>query len=339
MGIHVIATFGLIAALLLLTGCSMNSHSTSAKSAHRRIPVILDTDIGDDIDDTWALTMLLKSPQFDVKLITTTHGQQDYRGRLIAKLLTINNRTDIPIGLGAGHSDSPQKIARWIEDFPLTKYRGKVFDDGVAALIDTVHRSAERAGQPITIIAIGPLDTVAAALQRDPSIAAKANFVGMQGSVYIGYGNANHAVPEFNVVTSIAASQTVFSAHWRSMAITPLDTCGDPHMKLTGDEFAAIKSAAGDPRVRAILENYAIWKSVPDPDQLTESTTLYDTVAIYLADPAGQPLLNFQTLKIAVTDQGVTAISPDATNEVRVATSWKDLPAYRQQLLHTLITP
>jgi hypothetical protein len=96
-----------------------------------------------------------------------------------------------------------------------------------------------------------------------------------------------------------------------------------------------MKKASGDPRVRAILENYAIWKNVPDADQLTESTTLYDTVAVYLADPNGQPLLNFQTLKIAVTDQGVTAVSPNG-NEVRVATSWKDLPGYREQLLRTL---
>jgi inosine-uridine nucleoside N-ribohydrolase len=215
MTLHLIALITLLAALISFTGCSMNSHSTSAnRSAHSRIPVILDTDIGDDIDDTWALTMLLKSPQFDVKLVTTTHGQQDYRARLIAKLLTINNRTDIPIGLGAGHSDRKQQIARWIEDFPLTSYRGKVFDDGVAALIDTVHRSP----QPITIIAIGPLDTLAAALQRDPSIAQHANFVGMQGSVFVGYGGSHHAAPEFNVVTSIAASQTVFAAHWRSMA-------------------------------------------------------------------------------------------------------------------------
>ena len=35
------------------------------------IPVILDTDLGDDIDDTWVLAMLLASPQVDVKLIVT----------------------------------------------------------------------------------------------------------------------------------------------------------------------------------------------------------------------------------------------------------------------------
>ena len=36
-----------------------------------KIPVILDTDIGSDIDDTWALAMMLKSPELDVKLIVT----------------------------------------------------------------------------------------------------------------------------------------------------------------------------------------------------------------------------------------------------------------------------
>src|SRR3954463_13133297 len=93
--------------------------STLRAADPTRIPVILDTDIGDDIDDTWALVMLLKSPQFDVKLITTTNGQQDYRARLIAKLLTVAGRTDIPIGLGAGESKQEQKQLAWVKDFPL----------------------------------------------------------------------------------------------------------------------------------------------------------------------------------------------------------------------------
>ncbi|MFH1265900.1 MAG: twin-arginine translocation signal domain-containing protein, partial [Planctomycetota bacterium] len=46
-----------------------------------KIPVILDTDIGGDIDDTWALVMLLKSPEFDVKLVTSDSGNDVYRAR------------------------------------------------------------------------------------------------------------------------------------------------------------------------------------------------------------------------------------------------------------------
>src|SRR5438477_10955193 len=145
------ATLALL--LLTLTGCATTMHAT-------KTPVILATDIGDDIDDTWAVAMLLNTPTLDVKLITTTNGAPDYRARIIAKLLTIAKRTDIAIGLGAGAAAGSARQSPWIADFPLTNYRGPVHQDGVAALIDTIHRSR----QPITIIAIGPLQTLAAAL-------------------------------------------------------------------------------------------------------------------------------------------------------------------------------
>ena len=60
------------------------------------IPVIFDTDIGDDIDDTWALVMLLRSPRLDVRMITTDYGNTVYRAKLVARLLEIAGRTDIP---------------------------------------------------------------------------------------------------------------------------------------------------------------------------------------------------------------------------------------------------
>jgi len=48
-----------------------NGNDTNILNA-KKILVILDTDIGIDIDDTWALGLLLKCPELDVKLITTT---------------------------------------------------------------------------------------------------------------------------------------------------------------------------------------------------------------------------------------------------------------------------
>ncbi len=51
------------------------------------IPVILDTDIGDDIDDTWAQALLLKSPELDLKLVVGDYGRAQYRARLLAKFL------------------------------------------------------------------------------------------------------------------------------------------------------------------------------------------------------------------------------------------------------------
>ncbi|MFW9880600.1 MAG: nucleoside hydrolase, partial [Candidatus Thorarchaeota archaeon] len=65
-----------------------------------KIPVILDSDIGLDIDDTWALGLLLKCPELDVKLISTVSRNTHIKTRLVAKFLEIANRTDIPLGIG-----------------------------------------------------------------------------------------------------------------------------------------------------------------------------------------------------------------------------------------------
>ncbi|MEM8940541.1 MAG: nucleoside hydrolase, partial [Pseudomonadota bacterium] len=50
-------------------------------------PVIVDTDIGDDIDDTWALLMLLRESRIEVKLAVGDFGNPLYRARLLARLL------------------------------------------------------------------------------------------------------------------------------------------------------------------------------------------------------------------------------------------------------------
>ena len=65
----------------------------------RKIPVILDTDIGDDIDDTWALAMLLNSPELDLKLVVTEEGNTPSRAKIAARLLEIAGRTDVPVGI------------------------------------------------------------------------------------------------------------------------------------------------------------------------------------------------------------------------------------------------
>lgn len=64
------------------------------------IPVILDTDIGLDVDDVWALAFLLQCPELEIRLITTCTGVTTYRAALVAKILEVAGRTDIPVVLG-----------------------------------------------------------------------------------------------------------------------------------------------------------------------------------------------------------------------------------------------
>ena len=78
------------------------------------VPVILDTDLGDDIDDTWALAMLLGTPQVDVKLIVTATSDTERKTRLVAKILEQMGRTDIPIGTGVRENDEKTHQDAWL---------------------------------------------------------------------------------------------------------------------------------------------------------------------------------------------------------------------------------
>ncbi len=130
-----------VLAMFISTSISCATGGNSARSQERKIPVIFDTDICDDIDDTWALSMLLQSPEFDVKLITTAVRNTPSKAKVVAKFLETVGRTDIPIGIGVQHNEARHRQRAWIEDYELSSYPGKIYEDGVQALIDTIMKS------------------------------------------------------------------------------------------------------------------------------------------------------------------------------------------------------
>jgi len=293
------------------------------------IPVILDTDIGGDIDDTWALTMLLKSPELDVKLVASDTGDTDYRSRIIAKMLETAGRTDVPVGVGTPHGEYRQyRQVEWVQDYPLSRYPGVVYEDGVQAIIDTIMQSAE----PVTLICIGPVPNIAEALEREPRIVENARFVGMHGSVYKGYGGAPQPSAECNVVHHTAACRKVFAADWE-VTITPLDTCG--LVVLDGERYQRVRNCP-DPVVRALMENYRIWlrHTSGDLSQFEQrSSVLFDTVAVYLA--FSEELVVIDELGLRVTDDGYTVLDGNA-KRIRAAVEWRDLDAFKEFLVDRL---
>ncbi|MFW9897209.1 MAG: nucleoside hydrolase [Candidatus Thorarchaeota archaeon] len=295
----------------------------------KRIPVILDTDIGMDIDDTWALGFLLKCPEFDVKLITTATDDTKIKAKLVAKFLENAGRTDIPIGIGPSENNKKGNLYRWIKDYELSEYTGTVHENGMEVLCSTIMDSHD----PITLIAIGPLGTVAGSLKMNPNITENARFVGMHGSIRIGYKGVPTPYHEYNVRHDIQSAREVFQAPWEK-TITPLDTCGN--IVLSGENFERIMNC-DNTIVKLIKENFEIWAK---KNSLTELITqdkktsiLFDTVAIYLG--FSEELLNIEELKIEVSDEGMTIISENGSS-MRCATSWKDVQAFKDLLVNRL---
>ena len=291
----------------------------------KRIPVILDTDIGTDIDDTWALAMLLRCPELDLKLVTASTGDVEYRARLAARFLESTGRADVAVGVGRPTEMKPshRTQAPWVEGYDLAAYPGRIHDDGTRALAEAVMSSPE----PMTVVAIGPLTTVAAALELEPAIASHARFVGMHGSIAWSHHGKGEAIAEYNVKHDVRAAQRVFAAPW-AKTVTPLDTCG--RVRLTGAKYAAVAGSA-DPLARTVIENYEVWKRsggwVKEPGV---SSILFDCVAVYLA--FAEEMLEMREMKLAVTDDGYTRSDP-AGGAVLVALAWKDLPAFEDLIV------
>lgn len=301
--------------------------------------VILDTDIGTDIDDTWALAMLLASPELDLRLVTTVSGDTRYRVALCARLLAGARRQHVPIGVGMGGelnvppalSGTPQAAYVGSVDGALAAYP-QVHDDGVDAMIETILASPS----PVTVIAIGPLTNVAEALRRCPRIVDNACLVGMHGSVRVGYRGAGSPSAEYNVYADAAAAQVALSAAW-NMTITPLDSCGSIVLR---DEayrrFYSYATSHADSMAARVLENYRVWLAAvggPAARLAQRSTTLFDTVAVYLA--FADEALQMETLQIEVDTAGYTRESP-AGRAMLVATGWRDAAAFDSLLLDRL---
>lgn len=302
------------------------------------IPVIFDTDIGGDIDDTWALAMLVRCPELDVKLVLTDTGDTVYRARVAAKLLEVAGRTDIPVGVGLKReSDGARERQRkWIEGYGLDRYPGTVHEDGVQALIELVMAAAE----PVTLICVGPAPNIAEALRREPRIAEKARFVGMFGSFHVHHTTNRRLsvvagrIPEWNVVRDIAAARAVFAAPWIEATITPLDTCAS--VVFDGPRYRRLR-AAQDPLMKAVIENYDLWAAgFKDGDPQAHSSVLYDTVAVFLAFSADN--LRMVRMNVGIDDHGHTVEEP-AARPFNVAIEWADREAFMDVLAERLLAP
>jgi inosine-uridine nucleoside N-ribohydrolase len=320
----------LVLASLLSTGVA----PAAATQAPIRLPVVFATDIGTDIDDTWALAMLLRSPELDLKLVLTETGDPRYRAAVAAKFLEAAGRSDVPIGLGEEQGTMPENVknqAPWLAGYDLAHYPGRVHSDGVSALIDLVENSRER----ITVIATGPVPNLARALEKDPKLAAKCRLVGMFGSFEVGYGSGPPAA-ESNVRVAPAALRAVLAAPWQDILLTPLDTCG--RVSLGGAKYHAIWESMGDPVLRAVIENYCIF--APRVDWMrcdffaTRSTVLFDCVAVYLA--YSEDLVETETVQFDITGDGFTRRSAHGPFKARVALRWKNLAAFEDHLVERL---
>lgn len=282
---------------ILLLFCFMFPIVLLRAAAGDKTPILLDTDIGTDIDDAFALALIVRSPELELLGVTTVSGDTQARAALAAKLLWEAGLRSVPVVAGEPGKPLPIEQTRWAKDFKSPQQQS-----GNAA--DFLDATLRRQAGKTTIVAIGPLTNIGALLQKDSAIANKIDqIVMMGGSIYHGYNDDTTPVAEYNIAADPAAAQTVFSSEVNILMV-PLDVTAMLQLHAAGRHHVFTNLS---PMTDALAILYNLW------NQLTP--TLFDPMAVaMLIDPS---LCQTRPLSVRVEASGFTRVAhnepPNAT--------------------------
>jgi purine nucleosidase len=293
--LRLVSVLGVVAlAIAGLAGAERRTAEAGEQSEATPQLAILDTDIGDDIDDAFALALALKSPELRILGITTAFGDTELRARLVDRYLHAVGRDDIPVAAGVPtpHNNVFTQAAY------AQQWSAGVHADGVNFLLSQIRAHPGE----VTLIAIGPLTNIQEAIKRDPAMFRKLKrVVLMGGSIYRGYDgrNGERRPPdaEWNINRDPAGAQALLAAGV-PVFMMPLDST-QVHLETTEREAIF---AHGSPLTDQLTLLYHQWKAGSDghPD----APTLFDPVAVtYAIHPELCPAT---PLRIEVDDKGFT---------------------------------
>ena len=179
---------------------------TASQSEKPPIDVLIDTDIGDDIDDALALAVALHSPEIAVRAITTVFGDTQRRAQLAAHLLHTFERTDIPVAAGI---QSPLQFRHRPSGVPQAAILDGSEPYGTISPLtgpELIIQTAHACSGGLTLVCIGPLTNVATALALEPHIHLAIRRIFMMG------GSSSIPLPDWNVRSDAKAAQIILAS-------------------------------------------------------------------------------------------------------------------------------
>lgn len=251
--------------------------------------VILDTDIADDIDDAYALGLLLRIPDIKLLGVTTAFGDTAGRAKVAAKLLKEFDRNDVPVYAGRSSSVPIRGQFAWAKDFSAKSIK-------TDSAIEFMKREINRAPKQITIIAVGPLTNLGDLITKYPDVTTKIKqVVIMGGSFYVGYNNQPPVNAEWNIYCDPAAARLLFHSGipvvCAGLEVTTM-------MQFDGG-YQQRLSATNAKGTAAITELKNLWG--------TGTPTLFDPVTVAYA--TGFRFGKEEMVHVDVDDQGVTRVT------------------------------
>lgn len=301
--LRAMVVFSALTLSAFLSAIPARAAGAAAKTSPPSHLVIIDTDIGDDIDDAFALALALKSPELKVLGVTTAFGDTTMRARIVDRYLKAVGRSDIPVFAGpATKTDNAMTQAAYAKGDAKTK-----FGDGAEFIL----KSARAHPGQVTLIGIGPLFTVEAAIRRDAAAFKKLKrVVIMGGSVYRGYGldkegKSRPAEPEWNILNDPGGLSALLSSGV-PVFVMPLDSTQVPLKDKEREALFAHGSALTD-QLKILYQEWIAGTPNHSP-----TPTLFDPVAVtYTFRPELCPM---KPMHLDVDAKGMTTPGSEEPN-------------------------
>lgn len=264
--------------------------------------VIFDCDLAGDVDDAFALALLLASPELEVLGITLDHGNTGGRAKVACRFLYELGLEHIPVHVGratpsvVGESkelagESGQFI--WGHGFEKLKPREQPADDFI------ISQLRQRKGE-VVLLTVGPVCNMQDILKKDPGALKLARkVVSMFGSFYMGYEVGTPPGAEWNVRADVGAARD-FARSGAAITYAGLDTTTFVRLNASNRERLLYRKS---PMTDALCGLYTLWSyetyAKPDP-------TLFDAVAVGMV--LWPDLFTSRDAHVTVLDGGFTKV-------------------------------
>lgn len=288
--------------------------------------LILDTDIGTDVDDAWALALCVSSPEIQLLGVTLVHANLDVRAKIALKMLKLAGRARIPVYKGLSDPLTPGYGKYWAghegTETDFSDIAGLVAcDNAVDFIVDTV---GKHPGQ-VVLCSVGPMTDVGDAIRRAPETMRKLKKLVIMGSAFEGYGSEN-AAREHNACVDPVATKLVLESR---IPATIVGLNVTKQVKIQHSDLAQIEVSGFGRYLSAMTKQYLgiIGRSF---------TFMHDPLAIAtLLDPT---VVGTQRMSAEVLDDGRVVFASDEEKGWLDVCTEVNAPKFERLLLERIRT-
>ena len=254
--------------------------------------LLIDTDIGDDIDDLFALYFALRK-NIEIVGVTTVFKDTVQRAKMVKKLFNEFGQgyENVPVYAGYGTplngmGGDKEKLCQYTPEIDGFSPDNNSEEEAIDFIID----ACEKYGKQLTVVAIGPFTNIAKAIQRKPDVFHNVNFVIMGGAFFRQYA-------DWNVMCDVESAKIMFDN------VPTLECLGaDVTHKLDiGQEernkILAYKNSGMNSAGRYVSEIFGIFTNYNRP------IYLHDPLAVYF--PINREICSMERARVEVVTEGI----------------------------------